>query len=207
MTDRRASKALAVGGATGSAIGVTDLVSGGGLSDVVSSGVGVADVTAGAGAGVGAGVGVLGFFTDIGTLISAAFFNTLGFLGDAALGIVVGGSIVAAVGLVLFGFLAVVIEIGARRGEQQLQRIPDMETQPYVIPSPAPTPRTLRWVRGLLPRDEGAAWFAEVTSCLAEAHDEDERRRHILSYRRAVPRLVWTSWVLHARGSKSRTLS
>jgi hypothetical protein len=209
MNNQGASAALAVGGGVA---GVTDLLSGGGLADVASTGVGVADVAStGVGvadvAGVGVGGVVLGFFTDVGALISAAFFNALGFLADVAVGIVVGGSIIAAVGFLLFALVAVVIEVGARRGEQQIPRTPAMATQPYVGPSPTPTPRTLRWVRGLLPRDEGSAWLAEVRSCLADAYDDGERRRHIRGYRRAVPRLVWTSWALHLRGSGSRTLS
>jgi hypothetical protein len=221
MSDQGASAALAVGGGVAGVAGVADLVSGGGLADVASAGVGVADVAssgvgvadvASSGVGVadvagGVGVVVLGFFTDVGALISAAFFNALGFLADVAVGIVVGGSIIAAVGFLLFALVAVVIEVGARRGEQQIPRTPAMATQPYVGPSPTSTPRTLRWVRGLLPRDEGAAWLAEVRSCLAEAHDDGERRRHIRGYRRAVPRLLWTSWALHLRGSGSRTLS
>jgi hypothetical protein len=214
MSNQGASAALAVGGGVAGVAGmagVADLLSGGGLADVASTGVGVADV-ASSGVGVadvvgGVGAIVLGFFTDVGALVSAAFFNALGFLGDVAVGIVVGGSIIAAVGFLFFALVAVVIEIGARRGEQQVPRSPAIATQPYVGTSPTPTPRTLRWVRGLLPRDEGAAWLAEVRSCLAEACDDDERRRHVRGYRRAVPRLVWTSWVLHLRGSGSRTLS
>jgi hypothetical protein len=222
MSDRGAAAAVTVGGVAGVA-GVADFVSGGGLADVVSSGVGVTDVIGGGGAGVadvassgvgetdvvGGGVGgsILGFFGDVGGLISAAFFTALGYLGDVAIGVVVGGGIVVAVGFLLLAFFAVVTEFGARRGEQQIPRTPTMATQLHAIQSLAPTPRTLRWVRGLLPSDEGAAWLAEVTSCLAESCDEGERRRHIRGYRRAVPRLVWTSWVLHLRGSRSRTLS
>lgn len=68
-------------------------------------------------------------------------------------------------------------------------------------------PRVLRWVRGLLPGDEGAAWLAEVNSCLAETADPCERRRYVRSYRREVPRLVWTSWSEHLSASHSRELS
>lgn len=35
-------------------------------------------------------------------------------------------------------------------------------------PGPALGPSSLRWVRSLLPGEEGAAWWAEVISCLAE---------------------------------------
>lgn len=63
-------------------------------------------------------------------------------------------------------------------------------------------PVSLSWVPGLLPGEEGRAWWAEVTSCLAETADPGERRRFLRSYRRSVPQLVWTSWtsgVRHAR--------
>jgi hypothetical protein len=69
-----------------------------------------------------------------------------------------------------------------------------------------PTPRTLRWVRGLLPGDEGAAWLVEVGSCLAEAQDKGERRRYVRSYRRNVPQLIWTSWAEHLSASRQREL-
>jgi hypothetical protein len=61
-------------------------------------------------------------------------------------------------------------------------------------PGPALGPRSLRWVRSLLPGEEGTAWWAEVTSCLAEASDPGQRRRYVRSYYRSVPRLLWTSW-------------
>jgi hypothetical protein len=59
--------------------------------------------------------------------------------------------------------------------------------------------RSLRWVRGLLPGAEGKAWWAEVISCLAETPDPGERRQYVRSYRRSVPRLVWTSWTPRVR--------
>jgi hypothetical protein len=62
-------------------------------------------------------------------------------------------------------------------------------------------------VRGLLPDDEGAAWLAEVTSCLAEATDKGERRRYMRSYRRKVLQLILTSWSEHLNASRQRTLS
>jgi len=67
-------------------------------------------------------------------------------------------------------------------------------------------PQSLRWVRGLLPDDEGAAWLAEVTSCLAETTDKGERRRYMRSYRRNVPQLIWTSWTEHLSASRQREL-
>jgi hypothetical protein len=65
---------------------------------------------------------------------------------------------------------------------------------PRFRPDPALGPRSLRWVRNLLPSEEGAAWWAEVTSCLAEVPDRRQRRRYVRSYRRSVPQLLWTSW-------------
>ena len=60
-------------------------------------------------------------------------------------------------------------------------------------------PLSLRWIRGLLPDAEGEAWWAEVTSCLAETPDNGERRQYVRSYRRSAPRLVWTSWTPQVR--------
>ena len=62
-----------------------------------------------------------------------------------------------------------------------------------------PVPRSLRWIRGLLPGAEGEAWLAEVISCLAETPDSGERRQYVRSYRRSAPRLVWTSWTAQVR--------
>jgi len=59
---------------------------------------------------------------------------------------------------------------------------------------PARGPRSLRWVRSLLPGEEGTAWWAEVTSCLAETPDPGQRRQYMHSYYRSVPQLLWTSW-------------
>lgn len=73
-------------------------------------------------------------------------------------------------------------------------------------PSLVPAPRSLRWVRGLLPGDEGTAWWAELVSCLAETADKVEWRRYVRSYRRGVPRLIWTSWTERLRASRQREL-
>src|SRR5205085_1984337 len=62
-----------------------------------------------------------------------------------------------------------------------------------------PAPRSLRWIRGLLPGAEGEAWWAEVISCLAETPDSGERRQYVRSYRRSAPRLMWTSWTPQVR--------
>ncbi|MDQ3765045.1 MAG: hypothetical protein M3460_27125 [Actinomycetota bacterium] len=56
----------------------------------------------------------------------------------------------------------------------------------------------------LLPSNEAAAWLAEVTSCLAETHEEGEQYRYLRSYRRSVPRLVWTSWTLRLTAPRRR---
>jgi hypothetical protein len=70
----------------------------------------------------------------------------------------------------------------------------------------SPAPKTLRFVGGLLPGDEGTAWVAEVGSCLAEARDQSERRRYVRSYLRNVPQLVWTSWAVRLGASRRREL-
>ena len=66
-------------------------------------------------------------------------------------------------------------------------------------PGPALGPRSLCWVRSLLPSEEGRTWWAEVTSCLAETSDPGQRRQYVRSYRRSVPQVVWTSWTSQVR--------
>ncbi|MGH3781124.1 MAG: hypothetical protein ACRDRO_10995 [Pseudonocardiaceae bacterium] len=61
-------------------------------------------------------------------------------------------------------------------------------------PGRALGPSSLHWVRNLLPGEEGTAWWAEVISCLSETTDPGRRRQYVRSYRRSVPKLVWTSW-------------
>ncbi|HSL07579.1 MAG TPA: hypothetical protein VK887_06335 [Pseudonocardiaceae bacterium] len=131
------------------------------------------------------------------SFLSFSFFGFRDVLIDVVAGIVAGIGVVAVGGLLLV-VVSVVVEVGQRRGAQV----------PAHLRAVSPlAPRTLRWVRGLLPGDEGAAWLAEVTSCLDEARDKGERRRYVRSYRRKVPQLIWTSWALHLGGSRSRTLS
>jgi hypothetical protein len=60
-------------------------------------------------------------------------------------------------------------------------------------------PSSLRWVRSLLPGEEGTGWWAEVTSCLAEIPGPGQRHQYVRSYRRSVPQLVWTSWTSQVR--------
>jgi hypothetical protein len=55
-------------------------------------------------------------------------------------------------------------------------------------PGPALGPSSLRWVRRLLPGEEGTGWWAAVTSCLAEAPDPGQRRQYVRSW--SVPELV-----------------
>lgn len=66
-------------------------------------------------------------------------------------------------------------------------------------PGPAPGLGSLRWVRGLLPGEEGTDWWVEMTACLAETPDPGQRRQYVRSYRRSVPQLVWTSWTSQVR--------
>lgn len=68
-------------------------------------------------------------------------------------------------------------------------------------------PRSLWWVCGLLPGEEGGRWWAEVESCLAETPDVGQRRRFLRSYRRAIPQLIWTSWTEHLHAARRRELS
>ncbi len=117
-----------------------------------------------------------------------------------ALGSVVGGGLGNLGGV--FGLGVVVFVVGASvrglcRGSQAPAGVR------AVLP---PAPRLLRWVGGLLPGSEGTAWLAELSSCLAEARDQSERRRYIRSYRRNVPQLVWTSWVVRLSGSRRELL-
>jgi hypothetical protein len=75
----------------------------------------------------------------------------------------------------------------------------DRQPRARCRPGPALAPRSLCWVRSLLPSEEGRAWWAEVTSCLAETPDPGQHRQYVRSYRRSVPQVVWTSWTLHVR--------
>ncbi len=76
----------------------------------------------------------------------------------------------------------------------------DRQTVAELHPAPAPESSSLRWVRSLLPGEEGRAWWAEMISCLAETTDSAQRRQYVRSYRRSVPQLVWTSWTSGVRG-------
>lgn len=70
-----------------------------------------------------------------------------------------------------------------------------------------PQVRSLTWVRGLLPPDEGAAWWAEVNSTLAETVDSAQQRAYVRGYRRGLPHLLWTSWVLYLSSARRREVS
>lgn len=133
---------------------------------------------------------------DVGGGLGGGGLVVVSLVGGVVAGVVSG----VVVGLVV-GLVAVGLGVSVRRWRRGS---PDPASLPTVPPL---APRTLRWVRGLLPSDEGAAWLAEVTSCLAEVRDKGERRRYVRSYRRGVPQLIWTSWALHVSGSRSRKLS
>lgn len=118
-------------------------------------------------------------------------------LPDILAGVVIGGLVVAC-GFVLLGIYVAAVELGERRRA----RLPE-----HLRAVPISAPKTLRWVGGLLPGDEGTAWLIEVVSCLAETLDKRTRRRYLRGYWRRVPRLIWTSWVLYLGGSQTRELS
>lgn len=70
-----------------------------------------------------------------------------------------------------------------------------------------PLPRSLAWVRGLLPPAEGAAWWCELMSTLAETPDLAQRRAYVRSYRRRLLPLIWTSWAIHLSSARQRKVS
>ena len=129
-----------------------------------------------------------------------SFFGVISYFGvpsEIVVGIVLGVSIVVGLGF-LFLVMVIFIEVGERRAAQV----------PAHVRAASPlAPRTLRWMRGLLPGGEGTAWLAEVASSLAETPDKRVRRRLVRSYRRGVPRLVWTSWAEYLSASRRRELS
>ncbi|MGH3902415.1 MAG: hypothetical protein ACRDTA_30005 [Pseudonocardiaceae bacterium] len=163
---------------------------------IVACVVGAAEGASKYGPIIGYAVGSIGFLGLLG--LFGLRDVIVGFIVDVVFGVLAGVIIVVVGGLLLLVVVSAVVEVGQRRGAQVPAHLR--------VVSPL-APRTLRWVRGLLPGDEGTAWLAEVTSCLAEARDKRERRRYIRSYRRSVRRLIWTSWALHLGGSRSRTLS
>jgi hypothetical protein len=202
MSDQGTRVGVGIGvGGVGVGVGVADFGSIGTVGDVASAGVGVADV-AGVGAvgdiaSVGVGATLLGLLGEVVDFLGAALLGILGFLGEVVVGLVTGCVIVGGVGFLLLLIVSVVVEVGQRRGAQV----------PAYLRAVSPlAPRTLRWVRSLLPGDEGAAWLAEVTSCLAETTDKGERRRYMRSYRRNVPQLIWASWTEHLSASRQREL-
>lgn len=132
----------------------------------------------------------IGLITDLG----AAFFRAL---PNILAGVVI-GSLVVACGFVLLGVYVAAVELGERRRG----RLPE-----HLRAVPVSAPKTLRWMGGLLPGDEGTAWLIEVVSCLAEAPDKKTRRQYVRSYWRGMPKLIWTSWALYLGGSRTRELS
>lgn len=148
---------------------------------------------------VGPGVLILlaekfGFLRLFGVFGFLGFLGVCGFFGG--LRDVIGGVIVGVVFLLLV-VACIIIEVGERRVAQ---------VPAYLRAVTPQAPRTLRWVHNLLPGEEGAAWLVEVTSCLAETLNKGERRRYLRSYRRSVPRLIWSSWTVRLSASRRREL-
>lgn len=161
---------------------------------------------------IGLGGGFVGFIGLVGLVVGLIGVRGGGILAVCVLVVLVldvlGGLLVGLLGGLFGGLLSGVLgvvrvcvggAVARRLGSRVLAR---GRTLP-----PLAVPRSLRWVRGVLPDGEGAAWLAEVSSCLAETPDKGERRRYVRSYRRNVALLIWTSWALHLGGSRSRRLS
>jgi hypothetical protein len=145
---------------------------------------------------VGLLVGVRGGGVLVVCVLAVLTLDVLGGLLVGVLGSLLGsllGGVLGVVRVCVDGVLA------RRLGSRALAR-------GHTVPTLA-APRSLRWVRGVLPDGEGAAWLAEVSSCLAETRNKGKRRRYLRSYRRNVPRLIWTSWTEHLSKSRSRELS
>jgi hypothetical protein len=161
---------------------------------------------------VGLGGGFVGFVGLLGLVVGLVGVRGGGILVVCVLVVLVldvlGGLLVGLLGGLFGGLLVglrgvVRVCIGGALARRLGSQAPARER----TVSPLAVPRSLRWVRGVLPDGEGAAWLAEVHSCLAETPDQGERRRYVRSYRRGVPRLIWTSWALQVGGSRSRRLS
>jgi hypothetical protein len=116
---------------------------------------------------------------------------------------VLGGAVIGVLGDLLGGLLSGVrVCVDGVLARRPGSRAP---ARGHTVPLLA-APRSLRWVRGVLPDGEGATWLAEVSSCLAEAATKSERHRYVRSYRRTVPQLIWTSWAEHLSASHRREL-
>lgn len=159
-------------------------------------------------------VGVVGLI-GLGGIVGSAVESLLGSAVGGRVGGFLGSLIFAAVVVFGCGALSFVVAVGSfavgnfvvgnfvgsgvvgggiidRRQCRDLQ----VPAGPRMVPPL--TSRSLRWVRSLLPRDEGTAWLNEVTSILAEA-PRSTRRRYVRNYRREIPKVVWTSWSEHLR--------
>lgn len=115
--------------------------------------------------------------------------GALGLLGGAL------GTIVGVLGAVGLGVLSVLGVVGVLGGAQiAVITVIIRGTKPW----------SLLWVCCLLPAQEAAGWWELVISCLTEAPDSRERRRHIRSFLRHAPQLIYNSWKLHLDGSLHR---
>jgi hypothetical protein len=110
-----------------------------------------------------------------------------------SLGIIIG--VMGNHGIATLGLLTGVgVSVGALGA---LVAIPLVGRQRQAVPISRQVPRSLRWVRYVLPICEGHAWVAEVNSVLAEEPDHELQRRYRRGYRRSLPELFWGSWSLH----------
>lgn len=141
------------------------------------------------------GGGLLGGVVLYGAVLLVLVLDVLGSLLVDLLGSALSGLLSGVLGTVRRGVDGVLTRRGSSRTEASGHAV-----------TPAATPRSLRWVRGVLPDGEGAAWLGEVGSCLAETPDKVTRRRYIRGYRRSVPQLIWTSWAEHLSASRRREL-
>lgn len=153
-------------------------------------------------------VGLSGLGGIVGSAVESLFGSVVGsrvggFLGSLVFGAVVAVGSVALSGVVAVGSFAVGNFVGGSVFDRRQCRDLQAPAGPrMVLPL---TSRSLRWVRGLLPRDEGRAWLAEITSILAEA-PRSTRHRYVRSYRREIPKVVWTSWSEHLSALRQRDL-
>jgi hypothetical protein len=144
-------------------------------------------------------------------VVGSAVIGGVGGAGFAPNVDVLSGVLSGVLGGVLGGVLIGILIAGLIRIVQLVSVPSNVRLYPQIGPAhmgliAAPAPRSLRWVRDLLPSDEGTAWLSEAMSCLAETADEHERRLYVRSYRRAAPQLIWTSWSEYLKASHHRKI-